>query len=209
MRVHFTKTFEARDIDLRVRIVAAQLGGNGVALLRREGKARRLAACQLEKRRHRGIDIAVFNERAHIAEEERQQQRPDVRAIDIGIRHDDDLVIAELIDIEILAKAGAERDDDGLELVVAVNFVGAHLFDVEHLAPERQDCLEARVASLGGRAACAVALYDVELGELGVIFVAVAQLVGHRRAAEGALAADGLARLARGLSRAVGRHGLI
>ena len=71
MRVHFTKTFEARNIDLRVRIVAAQLGGNGVALLVREGNALRLAACQLEKRRHRGIDIAVFDERAHIAEEER------------------------------------------------------------------------------------------------------------------------------------------
>ena len=132
-----------------------------------------------------------------------------MRAIDIGIRHDDDLVIAELIDIEIFAKAGAERDDDGLELVVAVNFVGAHLFDVEHLTPERQDRLKARVASLGGRAACRVALYDVELGQLGVIFVAVAQLVGHRRAAEGALAADGLARLARGLACAVGRHRLI
>ena len=132
-----------------------------------------------------------------------------MRAVDIGIRHDDDLVIAELIDIEILAKAGAERDDDGLELVVAVNFVGAHLFDVQHFAPQRQDRLEARVAPLRGAAACRVALYDVELGELGVIFVAVAQLVGHRRAAEGALAADGLARLARGLARAVGGHRLI
>ena len=132
-----------------------------------------------------------------------------MRAVDIGICHDDDLVIAQLIDVEILAQSRAERDDDGLELVVAVNLVGAHLFHVEHLAPERQNRLEARVASLRGAAACRVALYDVELGELGVILVAVAQLVGHRRAAEGALAADGLARLARGLARAVGGHRLI
>ena len=118
-------------------------------------------------------------------------------------------MIAQLIDVEILAQSRAERDDDGLELVVAVDLVGAHLFHVEHLAPQRQDRLEARVASLRGAAACRVALYDVELGELGVILVAVAQLVGHRRAAEGALAADGFARLARGLARAVGRHGLI
>ena len=209
MGVHFAEALEAGDIYLGVRIIAAELGGVLIALLVRESKSRRLAARQLKKRRHRGVDIAIFDERAHIAEEERQQQRPDVRAVDIGIRHDDDLVVTELIDVEILAKAGAERDDDGLELIVAVNFVGSHLFDVQHLAPQRQDRLEARVAPLRGAAACRVALYDVELGELGVIFVAVAQLVGHRRAAEGALAADGLACLARGLSRAVGRHGLI
>ena len=46
MRVHFTKALEARNIDLCVRIVAAKLGGVLIALLRREGKARRLAARQ-------------------------------------------------------------------------------------------------------------------------------------------------------------------
>ena len=145
----------------------------------------------------------------HIAEEEGQQKRADVGAVHIGIRHDDDLVVAELVDVEILAQSRAERDDDGLELVVAVDLIGADLFDVEHFAPKRQDRLEAGVAALRGGAARAVALDDVNFGQLGVILVAVAQLIRHRRAAEGALAADGFARLARGLARAVGHHRLI
>ena len=209
MGVHLAKALEAGNIDLGVRIVAAQLGGVFVALLLREGKARRLAAHELEQRRHGGVDVTVFDEGAHIAEEEGQQKGADVGAVHIGIRHDDDLVVAELVDIEILAQSRAERDDDGLELVVAVNLIGADLFDVEHLAPKRQDRLEAGVAALRGGAARAVALDDVNFGQLGVILVAVAQLIRHRRAAEGALAADGFARLARGLARAVGHHRLI
>ena len=77
------------------------------------------------------------------------------------------------------AESRAERRDDGGELVVAVDLVGAGFFDVEHLAPERQNGLKARVAPLRGRAAGAVALDDVELCQRGVAVVAVAQLVGH------------------------------
>ena len=42
-------------------------------------------------------------------------------AVHIGIRHDDDLVVAELVDVEILAQSRAEGNDDGLELGVAVD----------------------------------------------------------------------------------------
>ena len=56
-------------------------------------------------------------------------------AVDIGIGHDDDLVIPELVEVEFVADAGAERRDDGLELVVAVDLVGPGLFHVQHLAP--------------------------------------------------------------------------
>ena len=143
MRVHLAEALEAVDVDLRVRIVAAHLGRELVALLVGEGDARRLAAVELIQRRDGGVDIAAVDERAHEAEEERQQQRADVAAVDIGIGHDDDLVVAELIDVKLIAQPGAERRDDGRELVVAVDLVGAGFFDVEHLAPERQDGLEA------------------------------------------------------------------
>ena len=132
-----------------------------------------------------------------------------MRAVDIGIGHDDDLVIAELLEVELVADARAERRDDGLELVVAVDLVGARLFDVQHLAPEGEDGLEARVASLRGRAACGVALDDVNFGQRRVGVVAVAQLIRHLAGLEAGLAADGFARLARGLARAVGHHGLV
>ena len=66
-----------------------------------------------------------------------------MRAVDIGIGHDDDLVIAELQRVEVLADARAERRDDGLELVVAVDLVGARLLDIQHLAPQGEDRLKA------------------------------------------------------------------
>ena len=65
-----------------------------------------------------------------------------MRAVDVGIGHDDDLVVAQLRDVELGADAGAEALDDGLELVVADDLVDAGLLDVEHLAPEGKDGLD-------------------------------------------------------------------
>ena len=132
-----------------------------------------------------------------------------MRAVNVGIGHDDDLVIAQLIYVELVAYAGAERGYDRRELVVAVDLVGAGLFHVQHLAPEREYRLEARVAPLRSRAACRVALDDVKLGERSVALVAVAQLVGHLTRLKPGLAAHALTRLARGLARPRGGHGLV
>ena len=130
-------------------------------------------------------------------------------AVDIRIGHDDDLVIAELLEVELVADSGAERRDDRRELVVAIDLVGPGLFHVQHLAPERQDGLEPRIASLRGGAAGGVALDDVDFGQRRVGVVAVAELVRHLSGLETGLAPDGLARLARGLACAAGRHGLV
>ena len=56
------------------------------------------------------IDIAGIDQRAHVLVEERQQQDADVRAVDVCIGHDDDLVVASLGNIEVAAVAGARRD---------------------------------------------------------------------------------------------------
>ena len=60
-----------------------------------------------------------------------------------------------------------------------------------------------------GRAACRVALDDIELGESRVTLVAVAQLAWEGGAFQRVLAPDVFARLSRGLSGPRGRHGLI
>ena len=56
--------------------------------------------------------MALLDERTHEAEEEGQQQRADMAAVDIGIRHDDDLAVPELFEIKLVADACAERGDD-------------------------------------------------------------------------------------------------
>ena len=67
--------------------------------------------------------------------------------VDIGICHQHDLVIARLGQIEVLADAGAEARDKGLDLVVGQNLVDPGLLDVDDLAPERQDRLVVGVAT--------------------------------------------------------------
>ena len=61
------------------------------------------------------------------------------------------------------ADARAQCGDDGAELLVGQHLVDALLFDVERLAADGQDRLEAAVAALLGGAACGVALHDEQL----------------------------------------------
>jgi hypothetical protein len=40
--------------------------------------------------------VALVDQLRHLPVEEREQQRADVGAVDVGVRHDDDLVVAQL-----------------------------------------------------------------------------------------------------------------
>ena len=144
-----------------------------------------------------------------MAEEERQQQRADVRAVDVGVGHDDDAVVAQLERVERVADAGAERRDQRPDLFEGEDLVFAGALDVQDLAPERQDGLEAPVAALLGRAAGRVALDEEQLAVARVLLGAVGQLAGQGQALERALADDQLARLAGGLAGAGGGQALL
>ena len=58
------------------------------------------------------LEMANFgqslDQRSHEPEQQGQQQGRDVLAVDVGIRHQHDLVIAQLADVEVLVDAGAE-----------------------------------------------------------------------------------------------------
>ena len=51
-------------------------------------------------------------------------------SVHIGIGHDNDLVVAQLCDIEIFMDSGSEGGDHGLDLGVAVDAVHSGLFHV-------------------------------------------------------------------------------
>ena len=55
------------------------------------------------------VDIVVFDECWHMAVEESEQKGPDVRTVDVRIRHDDDFVVAELAQIEIVTANPATK----------------------------------------------------------------------------------------------------
>ena len=63
---------------------------------------RRLAARHLIERRLGDIEMAALDQFRHLPEEEGQQQRADMGAVDVGVRHDDDLVIAQLVGVELV-----------------------------------------------------------------------------------------------------------
>ena len=46
------------------------------------------------KRRLRNVNVAPLHQLRHLAVEKRQQQRADVRAVHVGVCHDDDAVVA-------------------------------------------------------------------------------------------------------------------
>ena len=151
----------------------------------------------------------MLDQRPHIPEEECQQQRADMGAVHIGIGHDDDLVIPELFNVEFVPDARAQRHDQGIQLVVAVDLIRPGFFHVEHLAPHGEDGLEPGVPTLNGGTGCAVALHDVDFAKAGVPLVAVLKLVGHLAGFQPRLAADGFPGFPGGLPGAVGHHGLV
>jgi hypothetical protein len=151
--------------------------------------------------------MPLLDEGAHIAEEEGQHQGADMGAVHVRIGHDEHLVVPQLGDIELVADAAAQCQHHRHQLVVAVNFIGAGLFHVQHLAPQRQNGLNGRVASHLGRAACRVALDDENFGAAGVFFAAVCQLAGHPAGLQRALAAHQFAGLFGGGAGAGGLRG--
>jgi hypothetical protein len=73
-----------------------------------------------------------------------QQQRANVRAVHIGIGHDNDAAVTELGDVEcpLLVAAsnpGADGRDHGLDLGILKHLVESGLLDVDEFASNRQN----------------------------------------------------------------------
>ncbi len=139
------------------------------------------------------VNIAAFDQLRHLAEEEGQEQNTDVRAIDVRIGHNDDLVVAETFEIEralafAVTDAGADRGDHGANFVILEHLVQTSFLDVDDLTAQRQDRLVVTVTALLGRATCRVALDDEEFGVFRVAARTVGQLAGKSATGEGGLA---------------------
>jgi hypothetical protein len=85
-----------------------------------------LAVLDLVQRRLRDVDVAALHQFGHLAVEEGQQQGADVRAVHVGVGHDDDAVVAQLVGLKscrpVLADAGAQRGDQRDDLLLVSSF---------------------------------------------------------------------------------------
>eukprot|EP00327_Prymnesium_parvum_P005143 CAMPEP_0182848650 /NCGR_PEP_ID=MMETSP0006_2-20121128/29115_1 /TAXON_ID=97485 /ORGANISM="Prymnesium parvum, Strain Texoma1" /LENGTH=187 /DNA_ID=CAMNT_0024979085 /DNA_START=276 /DNA_END=836 /DNA_ORIENTATION=- len=105
-----------------------------------------------------------------VAEEEGEQQRPDVRAVHVGVRHEDDPMVAQLRGGELVAlDAEPQARDQRLYLRVAVHLCVVRLLDVQDLPSQREHRLELAAPALLGRPARAVPLHyeDFRLRRVG------------------------------------------
>ena len=131
-----------------------------------------------------------------------------MRAVHIGVGHNNDTTVAEALDIEralLLAPADACADggDERLDFSVLKHLVEAGFLDIDDLAFDREDRLITAVAALLGGAAGGVALDYIKLGEVRVALGAIGEFSRQSTAGEGAFA-HGFAGLARGFPGAGG-----
>src|SRR5271155_2433485 len=83
----------------------------------------RLAAGGLVQRRLSDENMTALDELRHLAVKEGKQKRPDMGPVHVGVGHDDDFVVAQLIGIDLLpSDAGAKRRNQ-----VYDRFAGKHL----------------------------------------------------------------------------------
>ncbi len=136
----------------------------------------------------RHVEAAVLHQRRHLPVEERDQQRADVAAVDVGVGQDDHAPVAHLRDVEVGTDAAADGRGERLDLRVGDDLVHRRALDVQDLAAQRQDRLGLRIAGVARGAAGRVALDEEELGAITVARRAVGELVGHTDTVERSLA---------------------
>ena len=120
------------------------------------------------------VQMTSLDDLGHEAVEEGHDQRVDVRAIDVGIGHDDNLVVTQLVDIglaialAINAEAYTDRLDDVHDRLCLEDAMPLNLLYVQNLTTQRQDSLEVTVTTLLGRTTGGVTLDEENLTNLGV-----------------------------------------
>src|SRR5690606_27359945 len=185
---------------------STQLFNSYFALLFRPAIAFFLTFLNQIKRRQRDVDITLLDQVAHIAEEEREDERPDVAAVHVRIGHDYDLVIAEFIEIECLGifsrtERYTECGDNILDFFVVVDLMFLCLFHVQDLPSQGKDSLEHAVPTLLGGASRRIPLDEVELGDGRVSAGAVGKLSGKAGSREHILPLHHFTRLTGSVSR--------
>src|SRR5208282_2346449 len=125
-----------------------------------------------------------------------------MRAVHIGVGHEDDLAVPQLGSVEIFCTdARSQCGDHGADFFVTEHLVVACLLYVQDLALKRQDLLETAIAALLSGTTCAFTLDQIHLAAFRLTLRAVGQLARQPTTVERALAASEITGFARSLAR--------
>lgn len=102
-----------------------------------------------------------------------------MRSVHVGVGHDDDLMVTELLDVDVFVPHSAsEGGDETLDLQVGQNLIVCSLLDVESF-PSREYRLKAAVPSLLGGATGALSLDDEDLALRWIPLLTVREFPGR------------------------------
>ena len=158
--IHLSKTFVTLDL---VVAVTTNFCENLVQFIITVCIPYLLILLQLIQRRLCKIYISFFDQIRHETIQECQKKGTDVRSIDIGIGHDNDLVISQLADIKIFMNSRSECCDHCLNLSISVNLIKTCLLYIQNLTTKWQDCLSCTVSGCLRRTAGGISLDDIDL----------------------------------------------
>ena len=110
-------------------------------------------------------------------------------AVDVGIGHDDDFMVAELGEVGFLgillcADSDAERLKDIDDCFGFIDFMIHRFFYIQNLTAKGKDRLVVGVSALFCRTACGVTLDEEEFALSGIAAFAVGELTGETRSSE-------------------------
>ena len=162
-RVHLAQPLEALDVDLALDLLGGDAVEHALFLGVVEGVEHLLADIDAVQRRHGDVDMAGVDQTAEVAQEQRAQQRRDMRAVGVGVGEDADLAVTQPLKI-IRAGVDADGDGDVMHLLRGQHLGGIDFPGVQDLAAQRHDRLEFAVARLLGGTAGGIALDQKQLG---------------------------------------------
>src|SRR5690606_6965931 len=115
-RQHLAQTLEAADLDGALTLELARQQFVLVAVVAGIGGLAALA--QSVKRGNGEVEMAASDQIRHLAVKKSDEKRGDMSAVDVGIGHDDDLLVAQVGVAVMCPGSAAERLDQVSELLV-------------------------------------------------------------------------------------------
>ena len=102
-----------------------------------------------------------------------------MRTIDVGVRHDDDFMVADFIDIKIIAaNASAQGGNQRADFLARQHFVKTCAFHIQDFTAQGQNRLKTTFTSLLGRAPCGITLHDEQFSFGRIAFLAIGKFAG-------------------------------